>query len=167
MISNVTVLLLLLLFWFLTRHFFVIVVIKTPLQKGGVLWGKDPCWVSQGSGVTCGNGVSRERRGSGLQEARGITGFAPKQGESESETRSVVSNSANSSGQNTGVGSLSLLQEIFPTEGSNPGLLYCRQILSYLSHQESPHWNILILLPIIYLSISPSSSFVRMLYLLL
>ena len=30
--------------------------------------------------------------------------------------------------QNTGVGSLSLLQGIFPTRGSNPGLLHCRQI---------------------------------------
>ena len=30
---------------------------------------------------------------------------------------------------NTGVGSLSLLQGIFPTQGSNPGLPYCRQIL--------------------------------------
>ena len=29
----------------------------------------------------------------------------------------------NSLGQNTGVGSLSLLQGIFPTQGSNPGLL--------------------------------------------
>ena len=27
--------------------------------------------------------------------------------------------------------------EIFPTQGSNPGLLHCRQILSYLSHQGS------------------------------
>ena len=88
--------------------------------------------------MTCGNGVSRERRGSGLQEARGITGFAPKQGESESETRSVVSNSANSSGQNTGVGSLSLLQEIFPTEGSNSGLLLWKQILYPVSHRGSP-----------------------------
>ena len=35
----------------------------------------------------------------------------------------------NSAGQNTGVGSLSLLQGIFPTQGSNPGLLHCRQIL--------------------------------------
>ena len=35
----------------------------------------------------------------------------------------------NSPGQNTGVGSLSLLQGIFPTQGSNPGLLHCRQIL--------------------------------------
>ena len=35
----------------------------------------------------------------------------------------------NSPGQNTAVGSLSLLQGIFPTQGSNPGLLHCRQIL--------------------------------------
>ena len=42
----------------------------------------------------------------------------------ESESRSVVSDSAtpNSSGQNNGVGSLSLLREIFPTQGWNPGL---------------------------------------------
>ena len=33
----------------------------------------------------------------------------------------------NAPGQNTGVGSLSLLQGIFPTEGSNPGLLHCSQ----------------------------------------
>jgi len=32
-----------------------------------------------------------------------------------------------------------LLQGIFPTQGSNPGLLYCRQILYHLSHQESPN----------------------------
>ena len=34
----------------------------------------------------------------------------------------------NSPGQNTGVGSLSLLQGIFPTQGLNLGLLHCRQI---------------------------------------
>ena len=34
----------------------------------------------------------------------------------------------NSPGQNTGVGNLSLLQEIFPTQGSNPVTLHCRQI---------------------------------------
>ena len=44
----------------------------------------------------------------------------------------------NSPGQNTGVGSLSLLQQIFPTQGSNPGLLYCRQILYQLGHKGSP-----------------------------
>ena len=64
-----------------------------------------------------------------------------------SESRSVVSNSLqphglcspwNSSGQNTGVGSLSLLQEIFPTQESNPGLPHCRWILYQLSHKGSP-----------------------------
>ena len=49
----------------------------------------------------------------------------------------------NSPAQNTGVGSHSLLQGIFPTQGSNPGLLHCRQILYQLSHKGSP-----ILLPI-------------------
>ena len=40
-------------------------------------------------------------------------------------------------GKNTGVGSPSLLQGIFPTQGSNPGLLHCRQMLYCLSHQGS------------------------------
>ena len=44
----------------------------------------------------------------------------------------------NSPGQNTGVGSLSLLQGIFPTQGSNAGLPHCRWILYQLSHQGSP-----------------------------
>ena len=44
----------------------------------------------------------------------------------------------NSLGQNTGVGSLSLLQGIFPTQGSNPGLLHCKWILYQLSHKGSP-----------------------------
>ena len=41
----------------------------------------------------------------------------------------------NSLGQITGVGSLSLLQGIFPTQGSNPGLPRCRWILYQLSYQ--------------------------------
>jgi len=44
----------------------------------------------------------------------------------------------NSPGQDTGVGSLSLLRGIFPTQGSNPGLLHCGRILYQLSHQGSP-----------------------------
>ena len=44
----------------------------------------------------------------------------------------------NSPGQNIGVGSCSLLQGIFPTQGLNPGLPHCRQILYQLSHQGSP-----------------------------
>ena len=56
----------------------------------------------------------------------------------KSESRSVMFNSLrpcglyspwNSPGQNTGVGSFSLLQGTFPTQGSKPGLLHCRQIL--------------------------------------
>ena len=44
----------------------------------------------------------------------------------------------NSPGKNTGVGSYSLLQGIFLTQGLNPSLPHCRQILYCLSHQESP-----------------------------
>ena len=44
----------------------------------------------------------------------------------------------NSPGHNTEVGSHSLLQGIFPTQGSNPGLLHCRRILYQLSHKGSP-----------------------------
>ena len=40
--------------------------------------------------------------------------------------------------KNTGVGSLSLLRGIVPTQGSNPHLLHCRQTLYHLSHQGSP-----------------------------
>ena len=40
--------------------------------------------------------------------------------------------------QNTRVGSCSLLQWIFPTQGSNPGLSHCRQIIYQLNHQRSP-----------------------------
>ena len=65
----------------------------------------------------------------------------------ESKSRSVLSNSLgphglrslwNSPGQNTGVGSLSLFQGIFPTQGSNPPLPHCRRILYQLRHQGSP-----------------------------
>ena len=66
-----------------------------------------------------------------------------------SESRSVVSNSlqphgllyyssGNSPGQNTWVGSLFLLQGIFPTQRLNPGLPHCRRILYQLSHKGSP-----------------------------
>ena len=44
----------------------------------------------------------------------------------------------NPPGQNTRMASLSFLQGIFPTQGSNPGLPHCRQILYQLSHKGSP-----------------------------
>ena len=65
----------------------------------------------------------------------------------ERESCSVMSDSLwprglyspwNSPGQNTGVGSLSLLRGIFPTQGLNPGLPHYKQILYQLSHKRSP-----------------------------
>jgi len=44
-----------------------------------------------------------------------------------------------SPGKNTGVDCHTVLQGIFPTQGSNPGLPHCRQILYHLSHQGSPY----------------------------
>ena len=64
-----------------------------------------------------------------------------------SESHSVMSNSLrphglyspwNLPGHNTRVDSLSPLQGIFPTQGLNPGLPHCRQILHQLSHMGSP-----------------------------
>jgi len=49
----------------------------------------------------------------------------------------------NSPGWNTGLVSLSLLQAIFLTQGSNPGLPHCRWILHQLSHKGSPRIHIL------------------------
>ena len=43
----------------------------------------------------------------------------------------------NSPGKNTGVGCHSLLQGIFPIQGSNLSLLHCRQILYHLNYQGS------------------------------
>ena len=43
-----------------------------------------------------------------------------------------------SPGKNTGMGCHALFREIFPTQGSNPGLPHCRRILYHLSHQGSP-----------------------------
>ena len=69
----------------------------------------------------------------------------------ESESHSVMCDSLwlyglyspwNSPGQNTGVGTLSLLQWIFPTQGSNPGLPHCRWILYQLRYKGSPLYNL-------------------------
>ena len=65
----------------------------------------------------------------------------------ESESCSVMSDSLlphglhspwNSPGWNTGVGSCSLLQGIFPTQGWNPGLPHCRRFLYQLSQKGGP-----------------------------
>ena len=56
--------------------------------------------------------------------------------------------------KSTGVGNHFLLQGIFPTQGSKPGLLHCRWLLYHLSHQGSPlpHYQVM---P----SLKPSSIF--------
>ena len=73
--------------------------------------------------------------------------FLSRAAETESEGHSVVSNSLrphgpqgpwSSPGQNIRVGSLPLLQGIFPIQGSNPSLTHFRQILYHLSHRKSP-----------------------------
>ena len=76
-----------------------------------------------------------------------LLGMWCERGRNVSDSRSLVPDylwphglysSWNSPGQNTGVGSPSLLQGIFPTQGSNPRLPHCRQILYQLSHKGSP-----------------------------
>ena len=83
-----------------------------------------------------------------LSEKAAVINLMNMQRKSESGSHSVVSNSLqphgldspwNSPGQNTGAGSHSLLQSIFPTQGLNPGLPHCRQILYQLSHKGSPY----------------------------
>ena len=73
--------------------------------------------------------------------------FWPFSNISESESRSVTSDSLrprglcspwNSPGQDTGVGSCSLLQGFFPTQGSNLGLPHCRWILYHLEPPGKP-----------------------------
>ena len=112
---------------------------KEAIWKGSILYDFNSMtfWKRQNYGDS--------EKTSGCQE------LGEKQGwTSESESHSLMFNSLqphglyglyspwNSPGQDTGVGSLSLLQGIFPTQGSNPGLPHCRQILYQLSHKGSP-----------------------------
>ena len=88
-------------------------------------------------------------------DLKGLPHHSPAEwSESESVSHSVVSDSWqphgrwppsllcpwDSPGRNTGVGSHFLLQAIFPSQGSNLGLVHCRQTLDRLSHQGSPLW---------------------------
>ena len=76
---------------------------------------------------------------------RHFTIWAPREILSESVCVLVISKPTrllcpwNSPGNNTGVGSYSLLQWIFLTQGLNPGLLHGRWVLYCLRHQGSPH----------------------------
>ena len=84
-------------------------------------------------------GFSRQEDWSGLPFSP--PGDLPNPGiESKSPTLQVDSLPAEPQGKpkNIGVGSLFLLQRIFPTQESNWGLLHCRRILYQLSYQGSP-----------------------------
>ena len=74
------------------------------------------------------------------QEMNTVQFHSSETSESESEvTQSCLTFAIpwpwDSPGRNTGVGYHFLLQRIFPTQGSNPGLPHCRQTLYHLSHQ--------------------------------
>ena len=110
---------------FTSLHFFGTGMKTDLFQCCGHCWAFQICWHIECSTFT-------------------VSSF---ENENESESSSVVSDSLrphgqyspwNSPGQNTGVCSLSLLQGIFPTQGTNPGLPLCRQIFHQLSHQGSP-----------------------------
>ena len=58
-----------------------------------------------------------------------------------------------SPGKNTGVGCHFLLLGVFLTQGSNPGLVHCRQILYWLSHQGSPSFFFFNIYFIMYLAV--------------
>ena len=82
----------------------------------------------------------------GILQASILEWLAIPFSKSESESQSIMSKSLqphglyspwNSPGHHTGVGSLSLLQGIFPTQRSNPGLLHCRHVLYQLSYHCS------------------------------
>ena len=54
-----------------------------------------------------------------------------------SSVHGILHSKNNNNNNNTGVGCYSFLQRIFPSQGSNPGLLHYRQFLYHLSHQGS------------------------------
>ena len=61
----------------------------------------------------------------------------------KSESHSVVSDSLQRPGQNTGVGSLFFLQELFPTQGSNPGISHIAGELftSWVTKKAQEYWS--------------------------
>ena len=63
-----------------------------------------------------------------------------------------------SPGKNTGVDCHFLLQEIFLTQGSNLGLLHCRQILYCLSYREDAQRSLLLLIKTIYVYLRSCSA---------
>ena len=122
-----------------------------PSRQGewGTLRGAAPLQVGTASAprrMPCPSGLVREEKGQTEKTVAPLKSYL----ESESISRSIVSYSSVTlwtvalhtplsmgfSGKNTEVGCHFLLQGIFPTQESNPGLLHCKQILYCLSQQE-------------------------------
>ena len=112
-----------------------------PPLPGGRVW-----WRGDGAPVTRGDGAASVSEDAWTVMGPGELGttsfFRSENWRMPKKSHSVMSDSLrphglhcpwNSPGQNTGVGSLSLLQGIFPTQESNQDLLHCRQILYQLS----------------------------------
>ena len=92
------------------------------MYSSGHISGLLPWWFG-GKESTCNAGVKWSESGSVLHES-----FRPH----------GLYSPSNFPGQNTGVGNVSLLHGIFPTQGSNPGFLHCRRILYQLRYRGSP-----------------------------
>ena len=85
----------------------------------------------------CKSPVERQRFITTIKNVTGYTDIHEKKVKVK-VTQSLFATPWNSPGQNPGVVSCSLLQGIFPTQGLNPGLPHCKQILYHLSHKGSP-----------------------------
>ena len=104
-----------------------------------VLYDPSQSHVQQPARLLCSLGFSRQEYWSGLPcppptdlPSSGIEPRSPA-----SQANSLLSEPSGKS-KNTGVGSLSLLQGIFPTKESNRGLLHCRWSLYQLSYEGRP-----------------------------
>ena len=118
---------------------------QTEPGTGAGCWVRCPRWWLSRSRASWSKASCKEALGKCL-----LSGFLHQSFlilKTESESHSAVSDSLwphelhspwNSLGKNTGVGSRSLLQGIFATQGSNPGLPCCRQILYQLNHKGGP-----------------------------
>ena len=121
---------------------------EDPLEKGKATHSNSLAWrLSTGSQRVGHHWATFTCTRTSLECSRMLTSSICWGFSSVSVSRSVASDSfrphglynpRNSPGETIGVGSLSLLQGIFPTQGSNPGLLHCRRILYQLSHKGSP-----------------------------
>ena len=112
--------------------------LKNPMDRGA--WRAAAHGVAKGRTLRCRVDTNRTSQ----------SAYSPAQRNSESEWgRSVLSDSATPwtvqamgcSRPGCWRGSCSLLQGIFPTQGSNPGLLHCRRMLYQLGHKGSPQMD--------------------------